>query len=166
MIRYLENVKGVDTNALRQEMSDNVQDLITEPNGLLWKGDSRTYTKDGMTYIISHENCIVTMYPYDPQYDPEDENYKSKRQLRKEAWRKTARAALSDEARRQIELEMLAELAEPAIQEHLDEMRRDEAHEYNPEFVAEIKRRDALPPEATFSYVGDMLDWLDKDESD
>lgn len=43
----------------------------------------------------------------------------------------------------------------------MKEKRREEKS-YNPEFVAEIKRIDELPPEAVFDNWKDALDWLQK----
>ena len=37
------------------------------------------------------------------------------------------------------------------------------AGEYDPDFVASILQADAAPPEASFSNVVDMLDWLNRD---
>jgi hypothetical protein len=38
--------------------------------------------------------------------------------------------------------------------------KRKKPEKYNPEFVAEIKRIEALPPEATFDNVEDLLAYL------
>jgi hypothetical protein len=37
------------------------------------------------------------------------------------------------------------------------------AHQYDPEFVAEILAADAAEPQASFNNVVDMLDWLNRD---
>lgn len=34
-------------------------------------------------------------------------------------------------------------------------------HEYNPEIVRQVLAADALPPEATFDNIEDMLHWLE-----
>lgn len=172
VVRYLEKVKGLDIDAIRKEIREQVRDLLpVGSNGLLWEGDVRTYIKDGFTYVVSQDHRVITLYPYDPDYDPELLP-KSRKKLRRELWHSyrnnpdAAKAVLRElevEAKLQGKV-VSAEDYEEAIQDRLKEMRADEAHEYNPELVDEIKRRDALPPEASFNNVGDMLDWLDKDE--
>ena len=69
VVRWLEKVKGVDTDALRQEIASAALKAKAQGGNEICraKGDAVAYTHDGFTFIVAHRNNIVTIVagPYE-----------------------------------------------------------------------------------------------------
>lgn len=71
VVRWLEKVKGMDMNALRQEIADAATEAKNEGDGSICraKGDAVAYTKSGVTFVVARRNIIVTVV-FGPYLNP------------------------------------------------------------------------------------------------
>jgi hypothetical protein len=64
VVRYMERFRGVDVAALREEIAEQVRRAKNgEGRVCRGKGDAQAYSLDGMTYVVTYDRAVVTMYP-------------------------------------------------------------------------------------------------------
>lgn len=69
VIRYLEKVKGQDIDAVRAELQEHVA-RAANGHGVVCrgKGDAQTFTADGLTFVVTQDYAVATVYRADDEY--------------------------------------------------------------------------------------------------
>lgn len=63
VIRYLERRKGLDIDGVRAEIADKLNAAKADGTVSLRKGDAVAYGIDGMMYVVTRDNLVVSCYP-------------------------------------------------------------------------------------------------------
>lgn len=64
VVRWLQKVKGMDMEIVRQEIADACQKASEAKPGVICraKGDAVEYTADGISFIVARHNVVVTVH--------------------------------------------------------------------------------------------------------